>query len=176
MSDYDDMVEEIKGYVAYDKDNGAVQTIQKTIEKDSVRTIEDGSIVSPKGFKVSGIYSGVKRKRNDLGAIFSERPANAAAVYTLNRIQAAPITVSKESIAQEQKVQAVIVNSGNANACTGEKGLQDAYTMRSLIAEHFNIPTHYAAVASTGIIGLDMPMDKITAHIEKLQVGNTKAH
>ena len=176
MSDYDDMVEEIKGYVAYSKNNTTVQTIQDTIEKDSVTAIVGGSIVTPKGFKVSGIYSGVKRKRNDLGAIFSEQPANAAAVYTLNKIQAAPLTVTKESIAEENKVQAVIVNSGNANACTGKKGLQDAYTMRSLIANHFNIPAHYAVVASTGIIGLDMPMDKITAHIEKLQVGNTKAH
>lgn len=176
MSDYDDMVEEIEGYVAYTKGNGAVQTIQKTIENGNVRTIVGGSIVTPKGFKVSGTYSGVKRKRNDLGAVFSEQPANAAAVYTLNKIQAAPLTVTKESIAKEQKVQVVIVNSGNANACTGEKGLQDAYTMRSLIAKHFNIPTHYAVVASTGIIGLEMPMDKITAHIDDLQVGDTPTH
>src|SRR5690625_1858631 len=132
MSDYDDMVEEIKGYVKYTKDTTVVQTVQDTVEKEAVQSIVGGSIVTPKGFKVSGIYSGVKRKRNDLGAIYSEQPANAAAVYTLNKIQAAPLTVTKESISQENKVQAVIVNSGNANACTGKKGLQDAYTMRSL--------------------------------------------
>src|SRR5690625_4685676 len=176
MSDYDEMVEEIKGYVAYTKNNTIVKSIQDTVEIKGVQAIAEGSIVTPKGFKVAGIYSGVKRKRNDLGAVFSEKPADAAAVYTLNKIQAAPLAVTKESIAVENKVQAVIVNSGNANACTGDKGLQDAYTMRSLIAEQFNIPTHYAAVASTGIIGLEMPMDKITAHIDQLQVGNTTAH
>src|SRR5690625_3583565 len=132
MSDYDEIVEEVKGYVAYTKNNDTVQTIQDTVEKEAVQEIIGGSIVTPKGFKVAGVYSGVKRKRNDLGAVFSEQPANAAAVYTLNQIQAAPLTVTKESIAEENKVQAVIVNSGNANACTGKKGLQDAYTMRSL--------------------------------------------
>lgn len=135
--------------------------------------VKGGSIVSPLGYYVSGIYSGVKRKRNDLGAIYSEVPAQAAGVYTLNVVQAAPLKVTKEALANEGVLQAVIINSGNANACTGEQGLQDAYEMQTLIADHFDIPTDYAAVASTGIIGEAMPMDKIKAHIPNLSVGNT---
>jgi len=135
--------------------------------------VKGGSVVTPAGFSVSGIYSGVKRKRNDLGALYSEVPAQAAAVYTLNVVQAAPLKITKEALADEAVLQAVIINSGNANACTGEKGIADAYEMQALIAEHFDIPKDYAAVASTGIIGLEMPMDKIKAHIPNLQVGKT---
>lgn len=146
------------------------------IEKINVKQIDHGSIVTPKGFQVAGLHSGVKRKRNDLGVLYCEKPANVAAVYTLNKIQAAPIHVTKESIKQENKIQAVIVNSGNANACTGKQGTKDAYTMRDVTAKKFHIPEHYVAVASTGIIGLDMPMDKIVPHIEKLEVGVSDTH
>lgn len=141
-----------------------------------VKAIAGGSIVTAKGFQATGLHSGVKRSRNDLGVIYSEEPANAAAVYTLNQIKAAPINVTKESLKKENKIQAVIINSGNANACTGEKGEQDAYTMRAVTAEKYSIPEHYVAVASTGIIGLDMPMDKITSHIDELVVGTSTVH
>ena len=73
------------------------------------------------------MHCGLKRKRLDLGYIVSEVPATAAGVYTTNIFQAAPLIVTQESIAKEKKIQAIIVNSGNANACTGEQGLQDAY-------------------------------------------------
>lgn len=149
------------------KNDGATDSQSKDIIK-----VEGGSIVTPLGYAVSGIYSGVKRKRNDLGAIYSEEPAQAAAVYTLNAVQAAPIKVMKETMAKEQTIQAVIVNSGNANACTGEQGIEDAYTMQKLAAEHFNVPVHYTAIASTGLIGERMPMENITNHIPNLKVGN----
>lgn len=142
----------------------------------SIKKNENGSVTTPKGFQAAGIYSGVKRFRKDLGAIYSTRPANAAAVYTLNQIQAAPLYVTKESLAKDGKVQAVIVNSGNANACTGEQGMKDAYTMRKNTAEQFSVKEEHVAVASTGIIGLDMPMDKINSHIEKLELGKTSEH
>jgi len=139
-------------------------TVQDTITK-----VEEGSIITPAGFHAAGMHTGVKRKRNDLGMIYCEKPANAAAVYTLNVIQAAPLKVTKESIAEAGKIQALIVNSGNANACTGKQGEQDAYQMRSETASQFNLPEHYVAVASTGIIGLEMPMDKIIPGIQTLQ-------
>lgn len=139
-------------------------------QKNNIKLNETGSIVTPKGFQAAGLHSGVKRKRNDLGVIYCENPANAAAVYTLNKVQAKPIQVTKDSIEKEQKIQAVIVNSGNANACTGEQGKKDAYTMRQVTAEHLNVPEHYVAVASTGVIGEQMPMDKIVPHIKKLEV------
>ncbi len=151
--------------------SGENQTINNKVKKNT-----DGSIVTPNGFQAAGLHSGVKRSRNDLGVIYSEQPANAAAVYTLNQIKAAPIKVTKESLGKEDKIQAVIINSGNANACTGEKGEQDAYTMRTVTAEKFSIPEHYVAVASTGIIGLEMPMDKITPHIDELTVGTSSDH
>src|SRR5699024_6528701 len=88
-------------------------------------------------------------------------------------VQAAPLKVTKEALAADPTLQAIIVNSGNANACTGEKGLADAYEMQALIADHLQIPKQAAAVASTGIIGLEMPMDKISANIPNLQVGNS---
>src|SRR5699024_95668 len=128
----------------------------------------DGTIVTPRGFKVAGLHSGVKRKRNDVGVIYCERPANAAAVYTLNKIVAAPITLTKKSITAHEKVQAVIINSGNANACTGKQGYEDAETMQRLTAETFNVAQEHVAVASTGVIGEAMPMDKISSHIDKL--------
>ncbi|WP_413382359.1 bifunctional ornithine acetyltransferase/N-acetylglutamate synthase [Alkalihalobacillus sp. 1P02AB] len=135
-----------------------MRTLNK--EKQIVEKIE-GSILTPEGFKASGVYSGVKRKRLDLGAIVCEVPANTAAVYTLNKIQAAPLKVTKESIAKEGKIKALVVNSGNANACTGEQGLKDAYEMRALSAAKFNCDEHLVAVTSTGVIGEYLQMEKI---------------
>ena len=135
---------------------------------NQIKKIEEGSIITPAGFQVAGLHAGMKRKRNDLGLIYCEKPANAAAVYTLNQIQAAPLQVTKDSIGKEGKIQAVIVNSGNANACTGRQGEQDALEMRDVTANKFDLPNHYVAVASTGVIGVEMPMDKIIPQIENL--------
>src|SRR5690625_4537497 len=71
------------------------------VKTQKVKQVETGSLVSPKGFQVTGLHSGVKRKRNDLGVIYSEQPASAAAVYTLNKIKAAPITVTQSSMSVE---------------------------------------------------------------------------
>ncbi|MDT8859612.1 bifunctional glutamate N-acetyltransferase/amino-acid acetyltransferase ArgJ [Alkalihalobacillus sp. MEB130] len=139
----------------------------------AVTELENGSIVTPKGFSAIGLHTGVKRKRLDLGVIYCEVPANTAAVYTCNRIQAAPLKVTKESIAKEGKIQALVVNSGNANACTGKRGLEDAYTMRNESAAHFGISSHYVAVTSTGVIGEYLPMDKIIPGIKQLEPEST---
>jgi len=144
--------------------------------KQEIEKIEHGTIVTPKGFHAAGLYSGVKRKRKDLGVIYCEKPANAAAVYTLNKIVAAPITVTKATVNQSKQIQAVIVNSGNANACTGAQGEKDAYAMQAATAKKFGIDKGNVAVASTGIIGLQMPMDNIIPHIEKLDIGQTAEH
>src|SRR5690625_3219582 len=134
----------------------------------------DGTIVSPLGFRAAGIHSGVKRKRNDLGVIYCEKIANAAAVYTLNQVVAAPITLTKKTLQESKQLQAVIVNSGNANACTGRRGYEDATTMQRVTAETLQVSPKHVAVASTGVIGEQMPMDKITQHIKKLKLGNTE--
>ncbi|MCM2675101.1 bifunctional glutamate N-acetyltransferase/amino-acid acetyltransferase ArgJ [Alkalicoccobacillus plakortidis] len=140
-----------------------------TKQTNQVELVEKGSILTPKGFKATGIHAGLKRKRKDLGAIICEVPASVAAVYTLNQIQAAPLKVTQESIAVEQKIQALVVNSANANACTGERGLQDAYTMRHASAKQFGLPDHLVAVTSTGVIGEYLPIDKVTAGISQLE-------
>ena len=80
----------------------------------------------------------------------------AAAVYTTNQFQAAPLKVTQESISHDGLIQAVIVNSGCANACTGEQGLKDAYETRKLVAQKLNVKEHLVAVASTGVIGVNL--------------------
>lgn len=89
--------------------------------KAAIQKITGINIATPKGFHASGLHCGVKHKKLDLGLLYSVTPANAAGVYTTNQVQAAPLKVTQNSISQEGKLQAVIVNSGNANACTGKK-------------------------------------------------------
>ncbi|TDQ42105.1 bifunctional ornithine acetyltransferase/N-acetylglutamate synthase [Aureibacillus halotolerans] len=127
-----------------------------------------GDITSPKGFAAAGLHAGLKYKRNDLGVIYSETPASSAAVYTLNHFQAAPLKVTKNSIEEEGKLQAIVVNSAFANACTGKQGDDDAFAMRKHMAQHLSIPEHYVAVASTGVIGEYLPLDKIKTGIDRL--------
>jgi glutamate N-acetyltransferase / amino-acid N-acetyltransferase len=129
---------------------------------------KEACITSPKGFKAAGMHVGIKRKRPDLGAIVCEREATAAAVYTVNAFQAAPIQVTQDSLGVSGKLRGVIVNSGNANACTGRQGMMDAYAMRAKLAEELACPQSMVAVASTGVIGVLMPMNKVIQGIEAL--------
>lgn len=130
--------------------------------------IEDGSIVTPQGFKAAGLHCGLKKTdRNDLGVIVCDVPAVAAAVYTTNLIQAAPLKVTRESL-QDGTLRAVVVNSGNANACTGKQGEADAYTMRASTAAQFGLEENDVAVASTGVIGELLKMDRVTSGIAGL--------
>ncbi|MGO3602710.1 MAG: bifunctional ornithine acetyltransferase/N-acetylglutamate synthase [Enterococcus malodoratus] len=129
----------------------------------------DGTIASPKGFYATGLHAGLKKEKKDLGVIYSAIPANAAAVYTTNQVKAAPIFVTKEAMA-DQKVQAVVVNSGIANACTGDLGLENAKEMQSLAASQLNVAKENVAVASTGVIGKQLPMEIIESGISKIDL------
>jgi len=135
---------------------------------NEIVVIEEGSVTLPKGYKAGGMHCGIKRKRLDLGYIVSEVPATTAGVYTTNIFQAAPLLVTQESIAKENKVQAIIVNSGNANACTGEQGLLDAFAMQKSFANELGIEEHLVAVTSTGVIGELLPMDKVLTGIKQI--------
>ncbi|MET3696218.1 glutamate N-acetyltransferase [Bacillus oleivorans] len=139
-------------------------------KENKLTIIPGGGVTSPKGFKAGGVHCGIKRKRLDLGYIASKVPATAAAVYTTNLFQAAPLLITQDSIKKEHKVQALIVNSGNANACTGTQGLQDAAEMQTLFAEKLGIPASYVAVASTGVIGVPLQIDKIKSGIEQIDL------
>lgn len=148
-------------------------------EIDVYTVIEGGSITTPKGFTSGGLHCGLKKtERNDLGVIVCEVPATAAAVYTTNIFQAAPLKVTRESLANGT-LRAVIVNSGNANACTGEQGEQDAYEMRAEAARYLGVAESDVAVASTGVIGELLKMDRVRSGIaglpEKLDGGASGA-
>jgi glutamate N-acetyltransferase/amino-acid N-acetyltransferase len=130
--------------------------------------LKEESVTLPKGFKAGGMHCGIKRKKLDLGYIVSEVPATTAGVYTTNIFQAAPLLVTQESIAKENKIQAILVNSGNANACTGEQGLSDAFEMQKEFASQLAIDDHLVAVTSTGVIGELLPMDKLKAGIQQI--------
>lgn len=147
---------------------------QALTEKEIVRKIDSGGVLTPKGFQAGGIHAGLRYSKLDIGVILSDSPASCAAVYTTSHFQAAPIKVTKDSIAKEGMIQAVIVNSACANACTGQRGLDDAYKMRTLTSHAFNVEEQYIAVASTGVIGEFLPMDKIESGIQALVPGKTK--
>src|SRR5690625_288434 len=136
---------------------------------EQIVKVDEGNISTTAGFTVAVLHSDVKRKSNDLGIIYCETQEDVAADFTTNVIQAANLKVTKEGLAKTGKLQALIVNSGNANACTGEQGEDDARAMRDETAKQFNVLPEHVAVSSTGIIGLAMPMDKIIPHIKQLK-------
>jgi glutamate N-acetyltransferase/amino-acid N-acetyltransferase len=120
------------------------------------------------GFEAAGIAAGLKKKnKKDLGLIFSKVPANVAGVFTRNRVKAAPVILDKERI-KSGVCQAIIVNSGNANCCTGVQGIRDAITMASLSASELGISDDLVLVASTGVIGEPLPIEKIKTAIPAL--------
>ncbi len=139
------------------------------LTKELYSVVPEGSITMPQGFRAGGLHCGLKKtSRFDLGVIVCEVPAQAAGVYTLNAFQAAPLHVTRESVAVEGKLQVMLVNSGNANACTGKQGDTDAREMRSAAAEAFGVAEHLVGVTSTGVIGELLPMPKVLSGIEKL--------
>lgn len=118
----------------------------------------DGTIASPLGFSADGLHAGFKKKKLDFGWIVSEVPASVAGVYTTNKVIAAPLLVTKASIQKSQKLQAIVVNSGVANSCTGQQGLDAAYEMQRLTAQKLKIEPDLVGLASTGVIGEQLPM------------------
>ena len=121
-----------------------------------------GGVCAPKGFKAGGIWCGIKAssKKRDLALIYSEKRCVAAAMFTANKVKAASVLVSQEHLA-EGKLRAIVANSGNANACTGEAGLAAARRMAELVADEFAISPKEVAVASTGVIGVPLPIAAI---------------
>lgn len=119
-------------------------------------------VTSPKGYTASGIHCGIKKSslKKDLAIILSEVPATACGVYTKNKVKGAPLLVTKEHLSNK-KAQAIIINSGNANTCTGTDGLEKAKKMASLCAKSLNIKSDDVIVASTGVIGVPLNIDAI---------------
>ncbi len=129
-----------------------------------------GSVVAPQGFLASGVFCDIKRlgtgkgsnkgQKRDLALIVSEVPAIVAGMFTTNQICAAPVKVCAERV-QAGTAQAIVVNSGNANACTGKQGMKDARAMTALVAKQLHIPDEHILVGSTGRIGVTLPMANV---------------
>lgn len=131
-----------------------------------MRTIE-GGIATPKGFKATGKHIGIKKKKKDLCLIYSEMPANVAAAFTKNIVQAAPVLWCKKIVESKNKVRGIVINSGNANACTGNLGYQHTEIMAKTFADCLNIKPEEVLVSSTGVIGLPLPIETITKGIQE---------
>ena len=130
----------------------------------------------PAGFRFSGVASGIKKSgKLDLGLISSDLPANCAGVFTLNKVIAAPLLLTKPRVAKG-KCQAILVNSGNANACTGAAGLQVAEMTLKLLSEQLQIAGDLIAVASTGVIGEALPLEPFRAGIPELVASLSAVH
>ncbi len=132
--------------------------------------IIDGTIASPLGFSADGLHAGFKKKKLDFGWIVSEVPASVAGVYTTNKVIAAPLLVTKASIQKSQKLQAIVVNSGVANSCTGQQGLAAAYEMQLLTAQKLKIEPDLVGLASTGVIGEQLPMNALKNGLSQILV------
>src|SRR5690349_17814719 len=119
-------------------------------------------LLSPRGFRAGGVYAGIKsRQAPDIGLLVcTDGPASAAAVFTSNRVVAAPVVVGREHVAGG-KLRAVVVNAGNANACTGRQGERDARRMCEVAAGVVGCDAREVLPSSTGIIGHHLPMQKV---------------
>lgn len=125
-------------------------------------------ITKPKGFKAAGLASGIKKIGKDLALIVSETPALAAATYTQNIFKAAPLQVNQAHLEKDPYIQAIIINSGVANAATGQEGYAQAEEMASYLAEGMGMQASDVLVASTGVIGVPLPMKTIKNGIDKI--------
>jgi glutamate N-acetyltransferase/amino-acid N-acetyltransferase len=138
--------------------------------------ISSGSVTSALGFLAGAVHAGIKNEDEfDLAILCSEVPCKAAGVFTTNQIKSAPVVLSQKNIAKG-RAQATVVNSGCANACMARQGLGDARVMVNLTAAKLGISPEEVLIASTGIIGVPLPMDKIRAGIPKIKPTREGGH
>lgn len=131
----------------------------------SMKITQDG-ITSPKGFLAAGEHVGIKKIKKDLGIIYSEKPAVCSAVFTRNVVKAAPLQLAQKVLSENPNISAIAINSGNANACTGEQGYQDAVDCSKMLAKCLNLKENEVLVSSTGVIGQLLNRDIILEGIK----------
>ena len=124
------------------------------------------NLTDVRGINAWGAHMGIKSKRRDIALIYSDKPASAASVFTQNLVCAEPIKLSRKHI-KDGSIQAIIINSGNANACTGKKGWEGAVAMAETTAKELDIPVESVLVASTGLIGEPFPTEKVLSGIKE---------
>lgn len=127
----------------------------------------EGRFLNPVGYSYAGIHAGLKKRKKDMALIVSDRMATSAAAFTTNVVKAAPV-IYDMGILKGGKAQAILVNSGNANACTGTRGLEDAGHSAALVAHELGIPEGAVFVSSTGVIGVPLDMERIEGGIKEL--------
>jgi len=138
--------------------------------------IRSGSITSASGFLAGAVHAGINGKDElDLAILWSEVTCRAAGVFTTNQIRSAPVVLCQRHISKG-RAQAIVANAGCANACVGERGLTDAAEMAKLTAEKLDIPVERVLVASTGVIGVPLPMDRISAAIPRVKLTRKGGH
>lgn len=133
-----------------------------------------GGVTAAEGFIAGGLYCGIRKVKKDIAIIKSTKPANVAGVFTLNKVVAAPLQVDKIQLEKSKLFSAIVVNSGNANACTGEQGLKDAWSMVNAVSKALGVPNDQVLVSSTGVIGQYLPIDKIVDGINNLSTQLSK--
>lgn len=128
-----------------------------------------GGVTAAKGFAAAGVEAGIKYKnRKDMALVYSQVPCQVAGTFTTNVVKAAPVLWDKHLVDTAPFVQAVVVNSGIANACTGKEGYECCEATAKAAGEILGVPTNAVLVASTGVIGMQLPVDKLVAGVEKL--------
>jgi len=143
-----------------------------------IELIPSGTVTSPNGFCAGATYAGIKKETEnalDLGVLFSKAPCVATALFTTNKIKAAPVILSQERL-RSGRATAVVVNSGCANASTGEQGISDAAEMAGFAAEGIGVSAEDVVVASTGVIGQRLPMKLIRAGIKQIVLSTDGGH
>ena len=134
----------------------------------------EGGVTAAKGYEAAGIASGIRKNgRTDMAIVYSQVPCKAAGTFTTNVAKAAPVKWDQKVVKESEYAQVVIVNSGIANACTGAEGYGYCQDTADRASEVFGIPTEAVLIASTGVIGVQLPMDKIKAGIEMLATAKT---
>lgn len=137
----------------------------------------EGGVTAPKGFQAAGIFAGIKKDKKDMAMVYSEVPCVVAGTFTTNVVKAAPVKWDQHVVYEVGKASAIVANSGIANACTGEEGYGYCRETAAKTAELLHVSEDQILVASTGVIGRQLPMDKIKGGVEKMipLLSDTKA-
>ncbi|MCH9037661.1 MAG: bifunctional ornithine acetyltransferase/N-acetylglutamate synthase, partial [Chloroflexi bacterium] len=143
-----------------------------------LKWLEEGTITSPKGFMAGATYSGIRtytEDKLDLGIVSSEVPCTVAGTFTNNKIKSPSVVLDQRRVASG-RAQAIIINSGIANACVGEQGMTDAIEMAALAAKYLDMDPDLVLACSTGLIGVELPMALIRSGVVKIQMTADGGH
>ncbi len=145
----------------------------------AIEILTGGTVTTPQGFSAGATYAGIKKKGEnvlDLGIIYSRVPCIAAGVFTTNQIKSAAVVLNQKNLQRKGIISAVVVNSGCANSSTGEQGLQDAFEMAAVTAKALGIEPEEVAVASTGVIGVRLPMKSVREGVNQIVLSQNGGH